>query len=88
MNEDVVAFTKKLREQEGSKIWMVGGAAILDAFMKAQLIDELIITVTPHLLGSGIPLFKDHNPYQDLKLINTQRYGQMVQMHYKVMKEA
>ncbi|QPQ30637.1 dihydrofolate reductase family protein [Lysinibacillus sp. JNUCC 51] len=88
VNEDVVAFTKKLREQEGSKIWMVGGAGILDAFMKEQLIDELIITVTPHLLGSGIPLFKDNNPFQDLKLVNTQRYGQMVQMHYKVKKEA
>ncbi|GAB0167679.1 dihydrofolate reductase family protein [Lysinibacillus sp. CTST325] len=88
VNEDVVAFTKKLREQEGSKIWMVGGAEILDAFMKEQLIDELIITITPHLLGSGIPLFKDRNPYQDLKLVNTQRYGQMVQMYYKVKKEA
>lgn len=88
VNEDVVAFSKKLREQEGSKIWMVGGADILDAFMKEQLIDELIITITPHLLGSGIPLFKGKNPYQDLKLVNTQRYGQMVQMHYMVMKEA
>ncbi|MGE7694624.1 dihydrofolate reductase family protein [Lysinibacillus sp. NPDC094177] len=88
VNEDVVAFTNRLREQEGSKIWMVGGAEILDAFMKEKLIDEIIITVTPHLLGSGIPLFKDHNPYQDLKLIHTQRYGQMVQMHYKVKKEA
>lgn len=29
VNEDVVEFTKKLREQEGSKIWMVGGADIL-----------------------------------------------------------
>ncbi|TQR28434.1 dihydrofolate reductase [Lysinibacillus sphaericus] len=88
VNEEVVAFTKKLTEQDGSKIWMVGGAEILDAFMKEALIDEIIITMTPHLLGSGIPLFKDHNPYQDLKLVNTQRYGQMVQMHYEVKKEA
>jgi len=88
VNEDVVEFTRKLKEQQGSKIWMVGGADILDAFMKEQLIDELIITITPHLLGSGIPLFKGKIPYQDLKLVNTQRYGQMVQMHYMVMKEA
>ncbi|MBG9456164.1 hypothetical protein ABE61_19480 [Lysinibacillus sphaericus] len=87
VNEDIVAFTKKLREQEGSKIWMVGGAGILDHFIKEQLIDEIIITVTPHLLGTGIPLFKDNNPFQDLELVNTQRYGQMVQMHYKVKKK-
>jgi len=46
---DIVAFTKKLKEQDGSKIWMVGGAGILDAFIKEQFIDELIITITPHL---------------------------------------
>ncbi|AVK84913.1 hypothetical protein C3943_15815 [Lysinibacillus sp. B2A1] len=88
VNGDIVAFTKKLKEQEGSKIWMVGGAGILDAFLKEQFIDELIITITPHLLGSGIPLFKAHNPYQELQLTHTQRYGQMVQLHYKVKKEA
>ncbi|MGN4125058.1 dihydrofolate reductase family protein [Lysinibacillus sphaericus] len=84
VKEDVVAFTKKLKEQQGSKIWMVGGAGILDAFMKENLIDEYIITVTPHILGSGIPLFKEKNPQIELNLINTQRFGQMVQQHYKV----
>ncbi|MGE8204750.1 dihydrofolate reductase family protein [Heyndrickxia sp. NPDC080065] len=84
VNEDVVAFTKKLKEQEGSKIWMVGGASILDAFIKENLIDEYIITVTPHILGSGIPLFKEKNPQIDLILLNTKRYGQFVQLHYKV----
>ena len=86
VNEDVVQFTKKLKEQEGSKIWMVGGAGILDAFMKENLIDEYIITVTPHILGSGIPLFKENNPEIDLVLLDTKRYGQFVQMHYKVKK--
>ncbi|QDQ02933.1 dihydrofolate reductase [Lysinibacillus fusiformis] len=86
VNEDVVAFTQKLKEQEGSKIWMVGGAGILDAFMKENLIDEYIITITPHILGTGIPLFKEKNPQIELILINTKRYGQMVQLHYKVKK--
>ena len=83
---DVVAFTKKLKEQPGAKIWMVGGADILDAFLQEQLVDEWIITITPHLLGSGIPLFKQPRPIENLKLLETKRYGQMVQMHYKVKK--
>lgn len=87
VQEDVVAFTKKLKEQPGAKIWMVGGADILDAFLQEQLVDEWIITITPHLLGSGIPLFKQPRPFEDLKLLETKRYGQMVQMHYKVKKE-
>lgn len=87
MNEDVVEFTKKLKEQEGSKIWMVGGASILDAFIKENLIDEYIISVTPHILGSGIPLFKGKNPHIDLILIDTKRFGQFVQLHYKVNQD-
>ncbi|MBO1582226.1 dihydrofolate reductase family protein [Bacillus sp. XF8] len=86
VNEDVVTFTKKLKEQKGSKIWMVGEAAILDAFIKEDLIDEYIITVSPHILGSGIPLFKEKNPQIDLILIDTKRFGQFVQLHYKVKR--
>ncbi|MBD8499722.1 dihydrofolate reductase family protein [Paenibacillus arenosi] len=84
VNEDVVEFTKKLKAQQGSKIWMVGGGIILDAFIKENLIDEYIITVTPHILGSGIPLFKERNPQINLQLINTRRFGQFVELHYKV----
>ncbi|MEG0259528.1 MAG: dihydrofolate reductase family protein [Lysinibacillus sp.] len=86
VNEDVVAFTKKLKEQQGSKIWMVGGSGVLDAFIKENLIDEYIITVTPHILGAGIPLFKAENPRIDLELVDTKRYGQFVQLHYKLKK--
>lgn len=84
VNEDVLQFTKKLKKQEGLKIWMVGGAGILDAFIKENLIDEYIITITPHILGSGIPLFKERNPQIDLVLMNTKRFGQFVQLHYTV----
>ncbi|MEH6945040.1 dihydrofolate reductase family protein [Bacillus sp. JJ722] len=84
VNEDVVQFTKKLKEHEGSKIWMVGGASILDAFIKENLIDEYIITITPHILGSGIPLFTEKNPQIDLILEDTKRFGQFIQLYYKV----
>ncbi|CCF13063.1 ribD C-terminal domain protein [Brevibacillus laterosporus GI-9] len=84
VNENVVDFTKKLKEQEGANIWMIGGATILDTFMKENLIDEYMITVTPHILGSGIPLFTEKNPQIDLLLQGTKRYGQFVQLHYKV----
>jgi dihydrofolate reductase len=84
VNEDVIEFTKRLKQQEGSKIWMVGGAHLLDAFMKEKLIDEIIITFTPHILGSGIPLFNAPNPELSLNLLEVKRYNQFAQMHYKV----
>ncbi|CAM5697040.1 hypothetical protein LSPH24S_10315 [Lysinibacillus sphaericus] len=56
--------------------------------MKENLIDEYIITITPHILGSGIALFKKDNPQINLELIKTTCYGQMVQMHYQVKQES
>ncbi|MGE7939296.1 dihydrofolate reductase family protein [Bacillus paramycoides] len=83
VNEDVVEFTKSLKEEEGSKIWMVGGGSLLREFFKSNLIDEYIVTITPHILGSGIPLFKEKNPQIDLTLTDTKRFGQFVNLYYK-----
>lgn len=80
-----VAFMKKKEGAGGFKIWMVGGTDFLDVFMKERFIDELIITISVRL---RLTLLKLHNPYQELQLIHSQRYGQMVQLHYKVKKEA
>ena len=66
---------------------MVGGAGILDTFMKENLIDEYMITVTPTILGAGIPLFKEGNPEIALTLLETKRFGQFVQLHYKVNQD-
>jgi dihydrofolate reductase len=35
----------------------IDGGKTIQKFLKAQLIDEITITQTPILLGSGIPLF-------------------------------
>jgi dihydrofolate reductase len=84
INEDVISFTKKLKAKQGKKIWMVGGATLLDDFMKEKLIDEIIITFTPHILGSGVPLFKENNPEQSLTLLELKRFNQFAQLCYKV----
>lgn len=44
-----------------SKLYIDGGKTI-QSFLKEDLIDEMIITVIPVLLGSGIPLF---GPFQN-----------------------
>lgn len=37
-------------------IWLLGGAKLAQSFAQADLIDEVILTVTSHTLGEGIPL--------------------------------
>jgi dihydrofolate reductase len=46
-----------LMERRGAKRLYVDGGKTIQSFMKAGLIDDLIITQIPVLIGEGIPLF-------------------------------
>jgi len=81
VNEDVNEFAKKL---EGST-WLVGGASILNEFLKNNLVDEFIITIIPVLLGEGIPLFSGDKDIIDknLRLLGIKSYDSgVVVMRY------
>lgn len=43
--------------QKGCHKLYIDGGAVVQSFLKEDLIDELIITTIPILLGNGIPLF-------------------------------
>ncbi|MCG6142620.1 dihydrofolate reductase family protein [Leptospira mtsangambouensis] len=52
----------------------VDGGKLIQHFIKEQALDEIIITRTPILLGSGLPLFGDSAQDQKLKHIRTLTY--------------
>jgi dihydrofolate reductase len=53
--------------------------------MTTKLIDELIISVVPVLVGSGIRLFKDGRPEQGLELVSVKSFETgLLQLHYKI----
>jgi len=56
VNEDIATFTDNLKKEEGKNIWIVGGGDLLHTFLKEKLVDELIVTVAPTIIGEGIPL--------------------------------
>ena len=37
-------------------VWLVGGGELVGQFLDHDLLDELIVSVTPVLLGAGAPL--------------------------------
>ena len=77
-------FISQLNLRDNKNIWLVGGASIIDKFLKFDLIEEFIITVIPILLGDGIPLFKGKSNEKKLKLINVKTFDPgLVQLHYK-----
>jgi dihydrofolate reductase len=58
VNGDLIKLIKKRDEQGYSNLYIDGGQTI-KSFLKKDLIDEIIITRIPTLLGGGIPLFGD-----------------------------
>jgi dihydrofolate reductase len=82
---DVNKFVKDDFPGVGKNIWLVGGAQIIASFLKQKVVDEIIITIIPVLLGRGIPLFKNIENDTKLELIKTKKYIQLVDLHYKVL---
>lgn len=83
-NEDIVQFTKKIKESSKGNIWIVGGGELLQFFMKERLVDELIVTIAPTLIGRGIPLFRENDFETELFLKDVKQFNQFVQLYYVV----
>ena len=85
---DLVQLLNRLKLQPGKNIYCDGGAQIANELLKNNLIDELIISVIPILLGDGIRLFNDERPAQQLSLISAKTFKKgLVQLHYKRINE-
>ncbi|MGB1241027.1 MAG: dihydrofolate reductase family protein [Chitinophagales bacterium] len=90
-NEDVrfvrknaVDFVEELQSQKGGDIWLIGGGQLNAVFLKYGLIDEMIVSIMPIVLGSGIPLFaaQDIKDMFTLKKVVSFQSG-VVQTTYK-----
>lgn len=65
----------------------VDGGITIQRFLRAGLIDEMIITTIPVLIGSGIPLFGALEEDVSLTHVETKAYPDgLVQSRYRVVK--
>jgi len=62
----------------------IDGGKVIQSFLKEDLIDELIITRVPELIGTGIPLFGYLENDLQFEHIRTNIYSDgLVKSHYK-----
>ncbi|NRB47299.1 MAG: dihydrofolate reductase [Saprospiraceae bacterium] len=69
-------------------IWLVGGAMLAKAFLRAKLVDEIVLSILPIILGDGLLFFDYIRQEQRLHLKDAKAYTDgMVELHYEVLKE-
>jgi dihydrofolate reductase len=87
ISDNIASFVNELKAKEGKDIWLVGGGEIVKYFIDNKLIDQIIISIHPKILGMGLPLFIPPLKETDLKLTNCSRFESgLVQLDYDVIK--
>lgn len=83
VNGELKEIVEQLNQKGLNNLYIDGGATI-QGFLQQDLIDEMIITTIPVLLGGGAPLFGDLNTQQAFKLVKSETFaGAINQVHYQ-----
>lgn len=70
VKDDMIETVKKLKQQPGKPMTILGSGSIVTQLAEAGLIDEFQLMVDPVALGSGTPLLNGINQPLDLELVS------------------
>ncbi|PWT94987.1 MAG: dihydrofolate reductase [Bacteroidetes bacterium] len=80
---DPARLVEKLRSNK-KDIWLVGGTSLITPFINENLLDEMVITIVPKILGKGLPLFQNIDKQKVPTLIASKAYPDgVVQVSYQ-----
>lgn len=86
INGDIRSIVGLLDKRGYSNLYIDGGKTIR-SFLREGLIDDMIITKIPVLLGKGIPLFGDIDDRIQLEHVETEIFANgLVKDHYRIRK--
>lgn len=81
---DLKELAEKAKMESKKNVWLIGGANVIQQFLKESLIDEIILFTMPVILGNGISLF-GLTKLIKLHLIDSHVYDSgIVMTHYKI----
>ena len=78
IQKDIPGFVRQLKNAEGKGIWLVGGGEINALLLANELIDRLIITLFPVVLGKGIPMFGGNPGFHKFSLSENKKLNQYI----------
>ena len=70
---DLLRTVSELRERPGGYIYVYGSATMVRALLAADLVDELLLTIEPILLGGGKTIFPHNGEAVTFELVSTEK---------------
>ncbi len=74
LTENLKDFVTALKNNSAKDAWLVGGGQLVTYFINNGMLDRMIISIIPKLIGEGIPLFAKKPAETEWKLINVQQF--------------
>ena len=87
-DDSPLLLMERFQKANEDKLLIVGGAQIAALFLKAQLIDELWLTIEPRIFGIGASFVNDEKLNIELKLLSCEQANEQgtLILKYKVIK--
>ncbi len=85
VSENHLDLLRKIKQEEGKDIWLIGGGKTNSMLIDANLIDEIIVFVMPIILPGGIDLFSSFTKGKNLQLKSNKSYSSgVIEMRYSI----
>lgn len=68
-------FVRQLKAEDGTDIYLCGGAGLATGLMQAGLVDELLLKLNPVIYGQGIKLFETLPETVTARLLDSKVYA-------------
>ena len=86
VSSDAAAFVRRLKEQPGRDICLMGGGELAQSLIGAGLVDRVGLNIHPVLLGNGIPVFRDPGHRVSLRMTECRTLdGGCILANYEVL---
>ena len=83
---DLAPLIARLRAEGKGHVYADGGGELIRQLLREGLVDEMVISVLPVLLGKGISLFAGLGQQVQLELLEEKHFPKLLQLRYRVLK--
>jgi dihydrofolate reductase len=88
IKDNIAEAITKFKQQPGKDLVIFGSPSLAQTLIQLDLIDEYWFTVSPVILGNGIPLFKNISDRIGLKLVKAKTFNSgVIALSYESIKQ-